>query len=103
MKFIKIQPQSIELIWPLVKDLVQKPTQIMISVLLSLQEQREKESDDKRDSWDLYFFERQEQKYLIRSKFKKESLYLQGKCLDNVMGYSSEDFSFGDRIIIKVN
>ena len=25
MKFIKIQPQSIELIWPLVKDLVQKP------------------------------------------------------------------------------
>ena len=25
MNFIKIQPQSIELIWPLVKDLVQKP------------------------------------------------------------------------------
>ena len=25
MKFIKIQPQSIELIWPLVKDLIQKP------------------------------------------------------------------------------
>ena len=25
MNFIKIQPQSIELIWPLVKDLIQKP------------------------------------------------------------------------------
>ena len=25
MKFIKIEPKSVELLWPLVKDLIQKP------------------------------------------------------------------------------